>query len=113
MTYTIADHVGTRPALARQSLTTVVGDMARARKPNKWKQMLDEVEEKHRQLEARVAALETERVRYAVAAAAAEGFAGQRWCSLVLVNAQAQLIQRADMLSVVAEGGGWRAQQHH
>jgi hypothetical protein len=49
--------------------------MARARKPDKWKIMLDEMEKTHRQLEARVAALETERVRY-TAAAAAEGFAG-------------------------------------
>jgi hypothetical protein len=42
--------------------------MARGRKPDKWKLMLDEVEEKHQQLEARVAALETERVRYTAAA---------------------------------------------
>lgn len=42
---------------------TVV-NMARIRKRDKWKLMLDDVEEKHRQLEATVADLEDERVRY-------------------------------------------------
>jgi hypothetical protein len=42
--------------------------MARVRKRDKWKLMLDEVEEKHRQLEATVAALEEERVNYRAAA---------------------------------------------